>query len=41
MRRHDWPLVNPKGRSIEVVRSVRDEIADRVRQLVSAEGWSR
>lgn len=41
MRRLDWPLVDPKGRSIEVVRSVRDEIADRVRQLVSAEGWSR
>lgn len=41
LRRDDWPLVDPKGRSIEFVRSVRDEIAARVRQLVSAEGWDR
>ena len=41
MRRDDWPLLDPKGRSMEVVRSVRDEIADRVQKLVSAEGWGR
>jgi arsenate reductase len=41
MRREDWPLVDPKGRSVEVVRSVRDEIAERVRALLSVKGWVR
>ena len=40
-RREDWPLVDPKGRSVEVVRTVRDEIAKRVRSLVLAEDWIR
>lgn len=41
LRRADWPLLDPKGRSVDVVRSLRDEIAKRVRSLVAAEGWER
>jgi arsenate reductase len=31
----DWPLQDPKGQSIEVVRSIRDDIAQRVEDLVA------
>lgn len=41
MRREDWPLLDPKGQGVEVVRSIRDEIAERVKRLVSAESWDR
>jgi arsenate reductase len=40
-RRDDWPLTDPKGKSLDVVREIRDEVRDRVRALVEAEGWSR
>ena len=30
----DWDLSDPKGRAIDEVRAIRDEIADRVRQLL-------
>ena len=39
--RDDWPLEDPKGQSIERVRTIRDDIRDRVRRLVESEGWSR
>ena len=39
-QRDDWPLEDPKGKSIEKVREIRDEIRDRVRALVEREGWS-
>lgn len=35
----DWPLPDPKGQSLEAVRSIRDDIEARVRALVQAEGW--
>jgi arsenate reductase (thioredoxin) len=38
-RREDWPLPDPKGRPIEEVRRVRDEIRARVAALVADEGW--
>jgi arsenate reductase (thioredoxin) len=38
LRRVDWPLSDPKGQPIDVVRRIRDDIADRVRQLIRAEG---
>jgi arsenate reductase len=38
-RREDWPLPDPKGRPIEEVRRVRDEIHARVAALVADEGW--
>ena len=41
VRRGDWPLPDPKGRPIELVREIRDEIRRRVAELVRAEGWER
>jgi arsenate reductase len=41
LRRDDWPLEDPKGKSVERVREIRDDVARRVRQLVEQEGWSR
>jgi arsenate reductase len=38
--RDDWPLEDPKNKSIEKVRQIRDEIRDRVAKLIAAEGWS-
>jgi len=38
-RREDWPLDDPKGRPIEEVRRIRDEIRTRVLNLLHAEGW--
>lgn len=37
-KRDDWPLEDPKGQPIERVRRTRDEIRDRVLQLIEAEG---
>lgn len=39
LRRDDWPLPDPKGRPLEEVRRIRDEIRRRVAALVEAEGW--
>jgi arsenate reductase len=38
LRRDDWPLEDPKGQPIERVRTIRDEIHDRVEALVRQEG---
>ncbi len=40
LQRDDWPLEDPKGRSIEDVRRIRDEIRNRVSALVDARGWA-
>jgi arsenate reductase (thioredoxin) len=40
-KRDDWPLEDPKGKPIERVREIRDEIRDRVQALIAHEGWSR
>jgi arsenate reductase (thioredoxin) len=34
VRRDDWPLDDPKGKSMGRVREIRDEIEQRVRTLV-------
>jgi arsenate reductase len=39
LRRDDWPLDDPKGRPIDEVRAIRDEIRARVWKLIAAEGW--
>ena len=39
-KRDDWPLDDPKGKPIEKVRQIRDEIRNRVQALIEAEGWS-
>jgi len=41
LRRDDWPLEDPKGKPIERVRQIRDDVARRVRQLVEKEGWKK
>jgi arsenate reductase len=38
LRRDDWPLEDPKGKPLDVVRGIRDDIRDRVKKLVAAEG---
>lgn len=40
-RRDDWPLEDPKGKPIERVRDIRDEIRDRVQALIEREGCSQ
>ena len=39
-RRDDWPLEDPKGKPIAIVREIRDEVRRRVQALVTREGWS-
>lgn len=34
LRLEDWPLADPKGKGIEQVRQIRDEIERRVKQLL-------
>ena len=38
-RHDDWPLEDPKGKPIERVREIRDEVRIRVEALLDAEGW--
>jgi arsenate reductase len=40
-RRDDWPLADPKGKPVEEVRRIRDEIRDRVDAMIAAAGWGR
>lgn len=39
VERDDWPLEDPKGKPVERVREIRDEIRDRVQTLVRDRGW--
>ena len=41
LRTDDWPLEDPKGRPVEQVRRIRDEIRARVEALVAREGVGR
>jgi len=41
IRRDDWPLPDPKGRPLDEVRVIRDEVRSRVEALVAAEGIGR
>ncbi len=41
LRRDDWPLDDPKGKPVERVREIRDEIRARVTALLAREGWAR
>jgi arsenate reductase (thioredoxin) len=38
LRRDDWPLTDPKGKGLEEVRRIRDEIRDRVQALLAEDG---
>jgi arsenate reductase len=37
----DWPLEDPKGKPVEKVREIRDDVRRRVSEFVAAQGWSR
>jgi arsenate reductase len=41
LRRMDWPLEDPKGKPIERVREIRDDVKSRVTELLRAEGWAK
>jgi arsenate reductase len=41
LRRLDWPLEDPKGKSVERVREIRDQVRGHVVELLATEGWSR
>ena len=41
LKRDDWPLEDPKGKALDQVRRIRDEIRDRVIQLLDAQEWRR
>ena len=39
LRRLDWPLEDPKGKSVERVREIRDDVKARVIALLETENW--
>jgi arsenate reductase len=41
LRREDWPLEDPKGKPLERVREIRDEVRARIEALLAREGWPR
>ncbi|HEY4358385.1 MAG TPA: arsenate reductase ArsC [Acidobacteriaceae bacterium] len=40
LRRNDWPLRDPKGLPADEVRTIRDEVKARVKNLIEAESLS-
>jgi arsenate reductase len=40
LRREDWPLEDPKGKPVERVREIRDEVRGRVEDLIRREDLS-
>ena len=40
-RVEDWPLDDPHGKGLDQVMQITDQVRDRVRALVHAEGWAR
>jgi arsenate reductase len=41
LQRDDWPLEDPKGKPVERVRQIRDEVRARVLALLAHQGWAR
>jgi arsenate reductase len=41
IERDDWPLEDPKGKPIERVREIRDEVRERVARFIEQHGWQR
>jgi arsenate reductase len=39
LRRIEWSFDDPKDQPLEIVRRIRDEVVERVRQLIDSEGW--
>ncbi len=40
VQREDWPLPDPRGASLDQIRAIREEIHDRVMQLIQKKGWA-
>lgn len=40
LRRDDWPLDDPKGKPLQDVRVIRDDIRRRVAALIDSEHWA-
>lgn len=40
LKRGDWPLDDPKGKPVQRVREIRDDVKMRVSALLAAEGWA-
>ena len=40
LKRDDWPLEDPKGKPVERVREIRDDVQARVKALLAEEGWA-
>jgi arsenate reductase (thioredoxin) len=38
VRRDDWPLEDPKGKPVQLVRTIRDQVRSRVEALLDSEG---
>lgn len=38
LRTDDWAVENPKGKPVEQVREIRDEVKQRVLDLIAADG---
>ena len=41
LERDDWPLEDPKGKPLERVREIREDIRRRVEALVRSRGWGQ
>jgi len=41
LKRVDWPLEDPKGKTIERVREICDDVRARVTELLRMEGWAK
>ena len=39
--RDDWPLEDPKGKPLEAVREIREQIRAHVESLIEDKGWGR
>jgi arsenate reductase (thioredoxin) len=41
LERDDWPLEDPKGKPLERVREIREEVRTHVEALLRRKGWAR
>jgi arsenate reductase (thioredoxin) len=41
LKRMDWPLEDPKGKPIGRVREIRDDVRQRVSELLAQQGWEK
>jgi arsenate reductase (thioredoxin) len=39
LKKLDWPLEDPKGKPLEVIRKIRDDIRERVKGLAAERNW--